>query len=360
MTAISPASPRSRATSPSASGAEEELEEARAALFQSQKLQALGELTGGIAHDFNNLLTVIRGSAELLQRPGAQRGEARAAISTSIIETADRATTLTNHLLAFGRRQALKPEVLDLNLRLDAFAEMVGRTFGSLYRGGARSRLGPVAGRGRRRPARDRLAQRRDQRARRDAGGRPADPHDPQPAATATRSASSSPTPARACRRRCSDAGLRAVLHHQAGRQGHRPRPVPDPRLRRPDRRTRGDRLDARARARGCASSCRAPTKPRRAKDEAESLRTVATPGSACCWSRTMTRSAPSPSSLLAELRCEVIGADSGEEALELLGREQVDLVFTDVVMPGMSGIELASRVRERLPGPAGAARQRL
>jgi PAS domain S-box-containing protein len=110
--------------------AEQELEEARTALFQSQKLQALGELTGGIAHDFNNLMTVIRGSVDLLRRedlPDAKRQRYLGAIA----DTADRAATLTNHLLAFGRRQALKPEVLDLNLRLDAFAEVLVRMLGS-------------------------------------------------------------------------------------------------------------------------------------------------------------------------------------------------------------------------------------
>jgi PAS domain S-box-containing protein len=112
--------------------ANEELEEARAALFQAQKLQALGELTGGVAHDFNNLMTVIRGSAELLTRPGLTE-EKRVRYLKAILDTADRAATLTSHLLAFGRRQALKPEVADLNLRLDAFAEMVGRTLGGQF-----------------------------------------------------------------------------------------------------------------------------------------------------------------------------------------------------------------------------------
>ncbi|MDB5672543.1 MAG: sensor histidine kinase [Alphaproteobacteria bacterium] len=109
--------------------AQEELEEARLALFQSQKMQALGELTGGIAHDFNNLMTVIRGSADLLRRDHLPP-EKRRRYLEAIIETADRAATLTNHLLAFGRRQALKPEVVDLNLRLDAFGEVLGRTLG--------------------------------------------------------------------------------------------------------------------------------------------------------------------------------------------------------------------------------------
>ena len=108
---------------------QEELEQARAALFQAQKLQALGELTGGIAHDFNNLITVIRGSADLLRR-GNLGEEKRIKYLNAIIDTADRASTLTSHLLAFGRRQSLNPEVIDLNLRLDAFAEVLGRTLG--------------------------------------------------------------------------------------------------------------------------------------------------------------------------------------------------------------------------------------
>ena len=110
--------------------AQQELEEARAALFQAQKLQALGELTGGIAHDFNNLMTVIRGSAELLRRGGLNEPK-RERYLDAIIETADRASTLTSHLLAFGRRQALKPEVVDLNLRMDASAELLSRTLGA-------------------------------------------------------------------------------------------------------------------------------------------------------------------------------------------------------------------------------------
>ena len=104
-----------------------ELEEARAALAQSQKLQALGELTGGIAHDFNNLMTVIRGSADLLRRVNLGE-EKRERYLQAIIETADRAADLTSQLLAFSRRQALRPEVIDINVRLDALGEVLSRT----------------------------------------------------------------------------------------------------------------------------------------------------------------------------------------------------------------------------------------
>ncbi|WP_129792496.1 PAS domain-containing sensor histidine kinase [Sphingosinicella sp. CPCC 101087] len=110
--------------------AQQALEEARAALAQSQKLQALGELTGGIAHDFNNLMTVIRGSADLLRRGGLSE-EKSARYLDAIIETSERAATLTSHLLAFSRRQALKPQVMDVNIRLDAIGEVLSRTLDS-------------------------------------------------------------------------------------------------------------------------------------------------------------------------------------------------------------------------------------
>ncbi|HEU0311189.1 MAG TPA: PAS domain S-box protein [Sphingomicrobium sp.] len=111
--------------------AQDQLEEAREALAQSQRLQALGELTGGIAHDFNNLMTVIAGASDfLLKHPDLPRDKQLRYLQ-SIAETSQRATDLTNHLLAFGRRKALHPTVVDLGVRLDAFLEMVGRTLGS-------------------------------------------------------------------------------------------------------------------------------------------------------------------------------------------------------------------------------------
>lgn len=106
---------------------QEALEQARISLFQAQKLQALGELTGGIAHDFNNLMTVIRGSAELLSTANLPAPRRRRYLE-AIIETVDRASDLTGHLLAFGRRQSLNPRRIDLNLRLDALGEVLSRT----------------------------------------------------------------------------------------------------------------------------------------------------------------------------------------------------------------------------------------
>ncbi|WP_338419539.1 PAS domain-containing protein [Sphingomonas suaedae] len=107
-----------------------ELEIANDALRQSQKMEAIGQLTGGIAHDFNNLLTVIRGSADVLRRNGLSDEKKRRYID-AISQTADRATRLTGQLLAFARRQALRPEVFDAEQRITAIAEMLRSVLGS-------------------------------------------------------------------------------------------------------------------------------------------------------------------------------------------------------------------------------------
>ena len=102
-------------------------------LRQAQKMQALGQLTGGIAHDFNNLLTVIQGSAEVLQRPDLS-AEKRARFAAAISQTAARAATLTSQLLAFARRQPLRPETIDLNGKLRGMADLLDRTLGERVR----------------------------------------------------------------------------------------------------------------------------------------------------------------------------------------------------------------------------------
>jgi len=112
---------------------EQELRQTQEALLQSQKLQALGELAGGIAHDFNNLMTVVSGSTDFLLRQPDMPAEKRTRYLHVVLETAERATSLTSQLLAFARRQPLEPEVIDLSVRLDALGEMLQRTIGSTY-----------------------------------------------------------------------------------------------------------------------------------------------------------------------------------------------------------------------------------
>jgi len=110
--------------------AQEQIDAGKEALAQSQKLEAIGRLTGGVAHDFNNLLTVIRGSAELLQRPGLNE-EKRQRYLAAIAETADRAAVLTGQLLAFARQQPLRPQKFDVALRLDGMEHIITTTIGS-------------------------------------------------------------------------------------------------------------------------------------------------------------------------------------------------------------------------------------
>ena len=99
-------------------------------LRQSQKLEAVGQLTGGVAHDFNNLLTVIRSSTDLLKRPDLPE-ERRQRYIGAISDTVTRAAKLTGQLLAFARRQALTPEVFDVGRSVASVADMVGTLTGA-------------------------------------------------------------------------------------------------------------------------------------------------------------------------------------------------------------------------------------
>jgi PAS domain S-box-containing protein len=100
-------------------------------LRQSQKMEAVGQLTGGLAHDFNNLLAAISGSLELMQTRIAQ---GRIADTERYVTTAQgavqRAATLTHRLLAFSRRQALDPKPTNINRLLDGLEELLRRTVG--------------------------------------------------------------------------------------------------------------------------------------------------------------------------------------------------------------------------------------
>ncbi len=108
----------------------EALRQTEEALRQSQKLEAVGQLTGGVAHDFNNLLTIIRSSVDFLRRPNLPE-ERRRRYLEAVSDTVDRAAKLTSQLLAFARRQALKPETFEVGLVLRAMADMIDTVTGA-------------------------------------------------------------------------------------------------------------------------------------------------------------------------------------------------------------------------------------
>ncbi|WLI46294.1 response regulator [Pseudomonas beijingensis] len=106
------------------------LKQTEAALRQSQKLEAIGQLTGGVAHDFNNLLTIIRSSVDFLRMPNLSE-ERRQRYMTAVSETVDRASKLTSQLLAFARRQPLKPEVIDVGKQVQSLGDMLQTVTGA-------------------------------------------------------------------------------------------------------------------------------------------------------------------------------------------------------------------------------------
>lgn len=107
-----------------------EREQVEEAMRQSQKMEAVGQLTGGVAHDFNNLLTIIRSSVDLLRRPDLP-DERRRRYLDAVSDTVDRAARLTRQLLAFARRQALKPETFDACAKLREVVDMIDTLTGA-------------------------------------------------------------------------------------------------------------------------------------------------------------------------------------------------------------------------------------
>ena len=98
-------------------------------LRQSQKMEAVGQLTGGVAHDFNNLLTVIMGNLDNLRQHLPDNPEA-ARMAEAINRAAGRAATLTHRLLAFARRQPLEPKPIDVNKLVAGMSDLLRRSLG--------------------------------------------------------------------------------------------------------------------------------------------------------------------------------------------------------------------------------------
>jgi signal transduction histidine kinase/ActR/RegA family two-component response regulator len=104
-------------------------EQAELQLLQAQKMEAVGQLTGGVAHDFNNILTVIIGSVEYLADLVKDDPQARR-MADSVRAAAERGADLTKNLLAFARRQPLRPAVVDLNTLVSETDQLLRRTLG--------------------------------------------------------------------------------------------------------------------------------------------------------------------------------------------------------------------------------------
>lgn len=106
-----------------------QLEVAREALFQSQKMEAIGQLTGGVAHDFNNLLMAVLSSLDLLRRRLPDDPQSRRLLDNAV-EGAQRGATLTQRMLAFARRQELEVDAIDLPGLIAGMNDLVQRSIG--------------------------------------------------------------------------------------------------------------------------------------------------------------------------------------------------------------------------------------
>jgi signal transduction histidine kinase/ActR/RegA family two-component response regulator len=120
--------------------ANEKLATSQAALYQAQKMEAVGQLTGGVAHDFNNLLTVIIGNIDFLDSAAGDNPRLRK-LTATIRRSAERGARLTTQLLAFSRRQPLRPETSNLNALIIDFDVLIRRAVGEAV--AVRSNLHP-------------------------------------------------------------------------------------------------------------------------------------------------------------------------------------------------------------------------
>src|SRR5580765_2807816 len=113
--------------------AHENLKRTQEALFRSQKMEAVGQLTGGLAHDFNNILAIILGNVELLQAY-LPKDPYTAEIIDEVIRATLHGRDLTGHLLAFSRRRLLNPQAVDVNVVVGEIVRLLGRTLGATIR----------------------------------------------------------------------------------------------------------------------------------------------------------------------------------------------------------------------------------
>ncbi|MFN3943938.1 MAG: response regulator [Allosphingosinicella sp.] len=333
-----------------------ERERAEARLVQAQKMEAVGQLTGGIAHDFNNLLTAVIGSLDLLLKRSDEEKVRR--LAGNALKAAERGATLTAQLLAFSRRQRLSPAPVDPNATVAAMTELVGRTIGPHIR--VETRLDPAVWRALADPTQLEVMILNLAINARDAmpsGGT---------LTIATANVSAVPPqlaaelgPGEYVSISVSDTGVGmppdvlsrafepffttkaqgkgtglglAQLYGFARQSGGAARIE--------SREGEGTRVTiflprTEAKAEDAAAVLAEPAPQRSARillvDDDHDVRTVA-------------------ASMVEELGFRVEAADSGEQALAMLGRQSFELMITDVAMPGMNGVELARRARAIAP----------
>ncbi|MEZ0497392.1 PAS domain S-box protein [Sphingomonas sp. IW22] len=326
--------------------AEQELRHTQEALLQSQKLQALGELAGGIAHDFNNLMTVMRGSADFLLNQPDLPLEKRNRYLSVMLETAERATSLTSQLLAFARRQPLEPEVMDLSVRLDAMGEMLQRTLGSVYdlqldlapalwpveidpTGLEAALLNAVLNARDAMPDGGRITISTANATREQGDGvllSIQDTGEGIPAETLERVFepffTTKPTG------KGTGLGL-SQIHGYAVQSGG------------------SARIESEV-GKGTLVELWLPrTEKQRQNEQASAGDAVLPKGLRVLLVEDSEHVRYFARQLLEDLGCEVVEASEGHEALRLIGEYEVHLIFSDIVMPGMSGLELATQIKE-------------
>ena len=346
-------------------------------MAQSQKMQAVGQLAGGIAHDFNNVLTAIIMASDLLLTNHRPSDPSFPDIM-NIKQNANRAASLVRQLLAFSRKQTLRPEVLNLTDVLADLRMLLARLVGNADQAQGRPRPRPVAGEGRHRPVRAGGGQPRRQCARRHAGRRRTDGADQKRHGGRDQGLRLPRTRAGGLcagrgrghrhrhRARRAEEDLRAVLHHQGSRQGHRARPVDGLRHHQADgrlhllrfRSRQGDgvpHLPAAPRSRGNgADGGGAASRPRQRE---------ATPASAKAADAARDLSGSATVLLVEDEDAVRMGgmralisrgytvheASSGVEALEVYHEldGKIDIVVSDVVMPEMDGPTLLGELRK-------------
>jgi PAS domain S-box-containing protein len=336
--------------------AEEKLEKAREALFQSQKMDAVGQLTGGVAHDFNNLLMAVLGSLELLRK--------RLPDDTAITRLLDNATlgakrgaTLTQRMLSFARRQDMNVQPLDLQALVSGMSELLERSLGTQVD----LRIDVPAGLPRVRSDENQLelallnlaVNARD--ALPDGGGicigasmavaREGDGLAPGPyvrlSVTDTGEGMDAQTLGRATEPFFTTKGVGkgtglglSMVHGMAAQMGGRLLLKSQP----------GEGTTAEIWLPAAADEALAASRPEMAEAvPTKTLRVLAVDDDGLVLFNT--------TAMLEDLGHFVLEAVSGEAALAILRRETVDLVITDQAMPRMTGLQLLETIRAEWPG---------